>query len=177
MRFPTPVIKSMNNVPHNGQSESADSALERGRPRSVPLGHANGGVPKPGYTQAPDPEVPEKARRRSFTAEYKLRILRMVDALSDSGEIGALLRREGLYYSHLTDWRRQRERGELDALAPKKRGRKGRDPLEVEVERLQRENARQAEELRKAKLIIEVQKKLSEALGIPMDSPRPEEIE
>jgi transposase-like protein len=165
MRFPTPVIKSMNNVPHNGQSESADSALERGRPRSVPLGHANGGVPKPGYGQAHDPEVPEKATRRRFTAEYKARIVREADACTEPGQIGALLRREGLYSSHLTEWRRLRDEGGLAGLS-QKRGRKPKhDPQAIEYAKLRRENDRLAERLRKAELIIAAQKKIAEILG------------
>lgn len=119
----------------------------------------------------PDPEVPEKPTRRRFTAEYKLRILRLADACTEPGSIGALLRREGLYSSHLTVWRRQRERGVLDGLQPKKRGRKAdeRNPLLPEVERLRKENERLAQRLKQAELIIEVQKKVSQMLGIPME--------
>ena len=78
-----------------------------------------------------DPEVPEKPRRRRFTAEYKLSIVAEADACDDSGGVGALLRREGLYSSHLSTWRRQRDEGQLRALSPKKRGRRARknDPL------------------------------------------------
>jgi len=166
MRFPTPVIKSMNNVPHNGQSESADSALERGRPRSVPLGLANGSAPKAGHAQDQDPEVPEKASRRRFSAEYKARIVRAADACTESGQIGALLRREGLYSSHLTEWRRLRDEGGLAGLAPQKRGRKPKhDPQELENSKLRRENERLAERLRKAEAIIAAQKKIAEILG------------
>ena len=85
----------------------------------------------------PDPEVPEKAKRRRFSAEYKLAILREVDACTDPGQIGALLRRERLYSSHLVDWRRQRDAGALQALA-RTRGRKPADPARVEAERLRR---------------------------------------
>jgi transposase-like protein len=166
MRFPTPVIKSMNNVPHNGQSESADSALERGRPRSVPLGLANGCAPKAGHAQDQDPEVPEKASRRRFTAEYKVRIVREADACTEPGQIGALLRREGLYSSHLTEWRRLRDEGGLAGLAPQKRGRKPKlDPQQLENSKLRRENERLAERLRKAEAIIAAQKKIAEILG------------
>jgi len=96
------------------------------------LGVQQGGEVKP------DPEVPEKPTRRRFTAEYKLRILRLADACTEPGSVGALLRREGLYSSHLTAWRRQRERDVLDGLTPKKRGRKvaERNPLLPELERL-----------------------------------------
>lgn len=115
----------------------------------------------------PDPEVPEKARRRRFTASYKLRILEEVDRCTEPGEIGALLRREGLYSSLLSRWRRQREAGAEEALTPKKRGRKARpvDPQARRVAELERENARLREKLEKAETIIEVQKKLSRLLG------------
>lgn len=108
-----------------------------------------------------DPEVTAKAKRRRFSPQYKLRILREADALADTGGIGELLRREGLYSSHLTTWRRERERGELEGLAAKKRGRKA-DPdraLAQENERLVRENARLQRRLTQAEAIIEIQKK------------------
>ena len=125
----------------------------------------------------PNPEVLEKPLRRRFTAEYKLRILKEVDALTDSGQIGALLRREGLYSSHLTTWRRQREAGTIQALQPQKRGRRGRrrDPVIQENEQLRRENDRLARRLKKAEAIIEIQKKISELLGIPLSPPEPGE--
>lgn len=117
----------------------------------------------------PDPEVTEKARRRRFSARYKLEILEKADRCrSGTGELGALLRREGLYSSHLSKWRAQRSRGELQGLAPKKRGRK-ESPSKAEnkeAERLRRENARLVEDLEKARTIIEVQKKLSKLLGL-----------
>src|SRR5437762_4226682 len=118
----------------------------------------------------PDPEVAERAARRRFTAEYKLRMLRQADACTGAGESGALLRREGLYSSHLTTWRRQREEGSLAALSPKKRGRPATpaSPLARRVAELQRENARLTQRLQQAETIIAVQKKLSEALGIPL---------
>jgi transposase-like protein len=118
----------------------------------------------------PNPEVLEKPIRRRFTAPYKLRILKEVEALSESGQIGALLRREGLYSSHLTTWRRQRDTGAIEALKPKKRGRRGRrqDPLIQENELLRRENERLARRLKRAETIIEIQKKISEVLGIPL---------
>lgn len=125
----------------------------------------------------PNPEVLAKPLRRRFTAEYKLRILKEVDALTDSGKIGALLRREGLYSSHLTTWRRQRQAGTIQALQPKKRGRRGRrrDPVIQENEQLRRENDRIARRLKKAETIIEIQKKISEILGIPLSPPGPGE--
>jgi transposase-like protein len=117
-----------------------------------------------------DPAVPEKPVRRRFTAEYKVRILREADRCTQPGQLGALLRREGLYSSHLTNWRRQRDAGTLAGLAPKHRGRKlaPNAPLIAENERLKRENQRLTEKLRQAETILEVQKKLSEILGIPL---------
>ena len=114
--------------------------------------------------EMPKIEVIAKAKRKQFSAAEKLRILREVDACQSSGEIGALLRREGIYSSYLTTWRRQRERGELDGLAPQKRGPKP-DPQALEIERLRRENARLQERLRQAELIIDVQKKVARMLG------------
>ncbi len=116
----------------------------------------------------PDPEVPEKKRRRKFTAKYKLRILSEADLCAQPGQVGDLLRREGLYSSHLTTWRRQREEGLLDALSPKKRGRKKtpRNPLADRVARLEKDNRRLQQKLKQAELIIEAQKKMSEILGI-----------
>ena len=115
----------------------------------------------------PDPEVVEKARRRSFSASYKLRILAETDRCSEAGEVGAILRREGLYSSHLSNWRQQREAGSLAALMPKKRGRKARavDPQAARVAELEREVARLTDRLEKAETIIAVQKKLSLLLG------------
>ena len=114
----------------------------------------------------PDPEVAAKARRRKFTAAYKLDILAQADACSKPGEIGALLRREGLYSSLLSRWREQRGTGAFAALSPKKRGRKPHrvDPQAKRVAQLERENARLRQRLEKAETIISVQKKLSQLL-------------
>src|SRR6266576_1143616 len=109
-----------------------------------------GGMPSP-----PDSEVPEKAKRRRFSAEYKLAILREADTCTQPGEIGALLRREALYSSHLVDWRRQRDAGALQALA-RRRGRMPADPVNAEVERLRRDNQRLAARLDQAQRIIEI---------------------
>ena len=114
----------------------------------------------------PDPEVIVKAQRRRFTAEYKQRILQEADAGTQHGEVGALLRREGLYSSHLNTWRQQRARGELQGLRPAKRGRKA-DPQAAEIVRLQRETERLQAQLARAELIIDVQKKVSQLLGLP----------
>ena len=120
----------------------------------------------PGGTKTlPDPEVPDKARRRQFTADYKRRILAEAASTRESGAIGALLRREGLYSSHLTQWRRQRDRG----LAPCRRGpQPKRDPLFDEVRKLKLENGHLTQRLARAELIIDVQKKVSSLLGIPL---------
>ena len=122
-------------------------------------------------TVPPDPEVPEKPVRRKFTAAYKLDILRQADVCTETGSIGELLRREGLYSSHLTDWRHQREEGTLKALTPKQRGRKStHDPLTIENEQLRKENARLTKRLKQAELIIDVQKKTSQLLGLYMEN-------
>jgi len=118
----------------------------------------------------PDPEVPAKAIRRRFTAEYKLRILKLADACIEAGSLGTLLRREGLYASNLNTWRHQRDRGILSALTPKKRGRKEsvRDPLLAENDKLRKDNERLTNRLKKAEIIIDVQKKISALLEIPL---------
>ncbi|MCP4202273.1 MAG: transposase [bacterium] len=112
--------------------------------------------------------MPAQARRRTFTAKYKLGILEKAEACTKLGEIGKLLRQEGLYSSHLSTWRRQHDEGALAALRPKKRGRKPR-PVTAQsrhVAELERENARLRRKLTQAETIIEVQKKLSQLLGI-----------
>jgi transposase len=113
-------------------------------------------------TVEPDPQAVPKAERRHFSTEYKVRILAEADACTERGEIGALLRREGLYSSHLDKWRKQRAMGQL---GPQKRGRKA-DPQAAEVTRLRLENERLQIRLQQAETIIEVQKKLSELLGL-----------
>lgn len=120
----------------------------------------------------PNPEVVEKAQRRIYTAEYKLRILQETDTCG-AGQIGAILRREGLYSSHLTPWRRQRQAGQLAALTDNKRGRKPtpENPLSAEVERLRRENQRLSHRLEQAELIIDIQKKASAILNITLEKP------
>jgi transposase-like protein len=118
-----------------------------------------------------DPEVAEKKPRRRFTTAYKLRILQEYDGCALPGEIGSLLRREGLYHSNIATWLRQRENGILHGLTPRKRGRKTKEinPLAKEVARLERENQRLAHKLQQAETIIDVQKKISEILGIPQN--------
>jgi len=151
------------------------SAGERSEPeRNEGPGSADrGGKALPSLpANVPDPEVPDRAQRRRFTAEYKQRVLRLADACG-RGEVAALLRREGLYSSHLTGWRQERDSAQVHALAPKKRGPKLiKDPkLVADNVRLQRENRRLEHRLRQAETIIEVQKKVSEILGIPLNSP------
>jgi transposase-like protein len=118
----------------------------------------------------PDPVVLEKPVRRRFLAEYKLRILHEADRCTAPGQLGALLRREGLYSSLLSTWRQQRKQGTLAGLTPKRRGRKANPdaPLIAENQRLTRETQRLAAKLRQAETIIDIQKKLSEMLGIPL---------
>jgi len=125
----------------------------------------------------PNPEVPEKPARRRFTAGYKLDILRQADSCTGPGSLGSLLRREGLYSSNLTTWRRQRDEGTLAALKPKQRGRKAAvpNPMALEVERLRKENAHLTKRLKQAELIIDVQKKVSQILGITLDTPKESE--
>ena len=133
---------------------------------------ADAGASAPDGT--PDPEVTERATRRRFTAEYKLRILREVDACNAHGELGALLRREGLYSSHLTTWRRQRDEVARAGLAARKRGPKAK-VVDPRLKQLERENTRLKRRLEKAETIIEFQKKVSELLGIPLKSPDSDE--
>jgi transposase len=121
-------------------------------------------------TRIPDPEVVPKAKRRQYTAEYKLRIVREADVCTEPGQIGSLLRREGLYSSYLSKWRQQQEEGQLQALSSKKRGRKPEDPSVEELAQLQRENERLRARLEQAEIIIDVQKKLSKLLGLTTDT-------
>ncbi len=118
----------------------------------------------------PDPEVVARAKRRIFTGEYKQRVLAEADrAKGESGGIGALLRREGLYSSHLVTWRNERAMGILQALTPQKRGPKSkRTPLDEENQKLRRENQHLSEELRKAEIVIDIQKKVAALLGRPL---------
>jgi transposase len=137
-----------------------------GGERSEPERRGGGATPALAPVAA-DPEVSSKGIRRRFSAAYKRRILQEADKC-DSGELGALLRREGLYNSNLTTWRRQRESGELSGPQPKKRGKKPNPdkPLIKENERLRRENMRLEKRLRQAETIIDVQKKLCDVLGL-----------
>ena len=126
-----------------------------------------------GAVRVPDPAVDAKATRRRFSAEYKLRILREVERAKE-GEVGAILRREGLYSSHLGTWRRERDRVAKAGLAARRRGPKARaqDPR---VKQLERESARLARKLQQAEIIIAYQKKVSELLGISLQVPDSDE--
>lgn len=115
----------------------------------------------------PDPEVPAKVQRRRFSAEYRRRILKEADACKKPGALGALLRREGLYSSHLANWRRQREQGELVAGRARKRG-PAPKPIDPRVKQLETENRRLQRKLQRAETIITLQKKVAEILGIPL---------
>ncbi len=144
--------------------------------RSGEAANSAGAVPPPTPASIPDPEVTARPQRRRFTAEYKRSILDQAATAQDAGAIGALLRREGLYSSHLTTWKRQRRRGELAALAPHKRGPKVTvSPLVAENRKLQAANDRLSRKLKNAGLIIEVQKKVAALLGNPIPSIRIDE--
>ena len=127
------------------------------------------GISAAGARVVPDPEVLEKPKRRRFSAEYRLRIVREADACKEPGEIGALLRREGLYSSLLTAWRRQRDEGALEGLRSKKRGPKAK-AVNPRLKQLEREIARLKRQLEQAETIIEIQKKVAGILGIPLRS-------
>jgi transposase len=146
--------------------EAAAAGLEEQR-GVAELGFVAGGraAPEgvPGPEQVPDPELVEQAKRRTFTAEYKARILVEADACTRPGEVGELLRREGLYTSHLTYWRKQRRDGALKELG-KPRGRKPADVREAQIAALTRRAERAEAELAKAKKVVEVQGNLSALL-------------
>lgn len=147
-------------------------ATERGEPErsgGEPNGVANNrATPAP----APDPEVLAQPKRRRFTPAYKARIVEEAMACAQPGQIGALLRREGLYSSALTLWRRQYQSGALQALKDDKRGRKRtRDARDQELERLRREVERLNKKLSQAELIIDIQKKVAAMLGNPIETP------
>jgi transposase-like protein len=129
-----------------------------------------GGGGGSGALRRPDPEVSSRAKRRRFTAEYKARIVREAEACTEFGQISALLRREGLYSSTLSKWRQSMRYGAMAGL-DKKRGRT-KDPdteLRQQVRQLERENARLKRQLQQAAMVIEVQKKVSEILKLPLE--------
>ncbi len=138
-------------------------------PKAEGARRATGG-PDPAPTlpaRAPDPEVEATVQRRRFSAAYRLRILKAVDACKKPGEVGALLRREGLYSSLLTNWRRQREAGALREMRGRRRGPTPR-PVDPRVTQLEAENRRLQRKLQRAETIITLQKKIAEILGIPL---------
>lgn len=148
----------------NGKGEARELGL--------PLGESecSGVVPNGAAAtrRVPSPAVAEKPKRRSHAPEYKMRIVEEADACTQPGEIGALLRREGLYSSHLVDWRREYRTGAAQRLSGRRRGPKGKDPLVGRKEELEKQVARLQQRLGQAERIIEVQKKVSELLGIPL---------
>ena len=167
---------SLEVVLSSGGSAGAErSEGERSEPKRSGAA-AEGGAARKGASR-PDPEVVAKAKRRSFTAEYKQRILQEADSTAATpGGIGALLRREGLYSSHLVAWRRERQAGILEALKPRKRGRRSEpNPLAEENQKLRRQVGQLTEKLRKAEIIIDVQKKVAALLGHPLPDADPEE--
>jgi transposase-like protein len=128
-------------------------------------------IGKQDQTVGPDPEVPECAKRRQFSPQYKLRILKEADACTEKGQLGALLRREGLYNSHLTTWRRSRQQGSLESLSPKKRGPKPKaDKKKTREAQLESENRRLRKKLNQAEAIIEIQKKVYALLEANQDN-------
>ena len=150
--MPMPTLTELHSAPCD-----VEAASDR-RPTTVP----------PPVTSSP--ELTARPRRRSFTAEEKLRILAETDRAAQTGEIGAVLRREGIYSSLLTDWRRQREAGAFNALSPSRRGPKpaGVNPLAAELAGAKAENARLLRRLERAEAIIDLQKKVADLLGSPL---------
>jgi transposase-like protein len=157
-------------IPSPRQTQVEDSSETEGARSATGVTGAEAASRPRLARQVPNPEVPAKAQRRKFTPEYKLQIVREAERCKEPGEIGALLRREGLYSSLLTAWRREVEQGTRAALRSKKRGPKAR-VVDPRVKELERENARLRKRLEHAELIITVQKKVSKLLGIPLESP------
>ncbi len=134
----------------------------------------NNQLPEKASLPLPDPEVVPQAKRRTFSVAYKLRILAEAEQCTKRGQIGALLRREGLYSSHLTDWRRQRAQGLMHLNQPRQRGRQANAEA-AEMAKLRRENERLKRQLQQAEKIIEVQKKLADALEMSLSQPENDE--
>ena len=153
----------MNRMPAAGELNVAEGPEAEGARRATGASGPLATLRAP----TPDPEVPAKVQRRRVTAEYRLRLLREADACKKPGALGALLRREGLYSSHLANWRRQREQGELVAGRARKRGPTAR-PIDPRVKHLEVENRRLQRKLARAETIITLQKKVAEILGIPL---------
>ena len=154
-----------------------ESMLEKGfEGETEGARRATGVSPSGPPAGVPDPAVEAKPKRRRFTAEYKLRLLREVERAKGAGEVGAILRREGLYSSHLVSWRRERDRVAKAGLAARQRGPQARvkDPR---VQQLERENARLRRRLQRVETMLEIQKKASELLGIPLNHPDSDETD
>ena len=165
----------MNQQKTNGLPSALGAAERSSDERSE--AERSGAAPKAGAAPPPNPEVRPRAKRRTFPAAYKLKILAEADEAAGSGEIGALLRREGLYSSHLTHWRQERRAGITQGLTPRARGPKPHlDPSAKEVQQLRRENERLTERLRKAEIIIDVQKKVAMLFGHTLATPDPEDL-
>ena len=158
-------------VPQRSSDERSEAERSGGTP-----GGAAGALP-PRVSISPDPEVPEKAQRRHYSAEYKLRILAEVERATQPGEIGQILRREGLYSSHLITWRRQRHEGGLSGLEPRKQNRKAKEtnPLARKLAESEARIRKLEKRLQEAQIIIEFQKKVADVLGIPLNRPENEE--
>ena len=159
----------MKTIAINQSDKGTGETFPKGSPEGAR--RATGGAPSAAKFSnflPPDSEVTGKRPRRKFNAKYKLRMLKKADACTEPGQLGALLRQEGLYSSNLTTWRKQRDEGILIAMSPKKRGRKAqpKNSLAPEVARLQKENQKLKNKLKQAELIIDAQKKISEILGI-----------
>jgi transposase len=155
-----------------GLERSEGERSEPERSGGPPARAVAAGAPPDGVLSTPDPEVPEKPVRRHFNASYKLQVLKELEKADQPGQIGAVLRREGLYSSHITAWQRQRDEGALKALASRKRGARPlpKNPLSHRVEELEQENAELRKRLKQAETIIDVQKKISNLLGTPLAS-------
>jgi transposase len=162
-------------------SQANDKRLDPGQSNVRPLQSAIGRSSNPevsdrplqvGSSRVPDPEVNARPTPRKYTKEYKARILREVEQLRH-GEVGPFLRQEGLYTSHITDWRKQRDQALEKWLAPQRPGPKPEpaNALADELAKVKRENALLERKLKRAETIIEVQKKISEILSIPLNPP------
>lgn len=169
----------------NGIASSSPAVLPTAERREAERSEADqsGAVGKTAAAESPmaphpNPEVVAQAKRRTFTAAYKQRILTEADlAAGQPGAIGALLRRQGLYSSHLATWRRERQVGIVTGLTPNTRGPKPKNsPQDVELQKLRKENERLLEQLRKAEIVIDVQKKVGALLGWPLPKAAPQEI-
>ena len=158
----------------NDRRERIDDIARDGFAPALGVEERRDEAPRAGASHArptPDPEVVAKPKRRKFTAQYRLRILEEAESCTQPGEVGRLLRREGLYSSHLTEWRRARREGSLQGLTPSKRGRKPaeRNPLSAKVHELEAKVARLEKELHTAHTILDVQGKVAGLLGFSLE--------